>query len=359
MSAMDGHPRDLLSDYVDDELSLEARTSVDRHLASCEGCRDHLESLRRIARGLSEERLPPVPIDLEAKIARRIDAATTARRRLPRFALPLSIAATIGAVGLLIAVQWRQGHLGVPPPVETKPEAPAMKELGAPREPAPPPPARETEPRWSAPAERQKKEAAHELLDKDAKLKTDQLVEGARERDLNNEPVSGREGVTGGVVGGVAGGVEREVEAGASVRDERLDREAARKSAEPAGAATASALSAPTVAAKGALVSGCADRWSDSGVRGRWQVPDVSRAAQDLDRIARDVAGASQWRGIADGRPYLLIVPRSRFDQVYDTLRARGVQGLEAPPTLGPGDDCAAISIGLAPSSEAPPPSPR
>ena len=30
-----GHPRDGLSEYLDDQLGVEERTAMDRHLASC------------------------------------------------------------------------------------------------------------------------------------------------------------------------------------------------------------------------------------------------------------------------------------------------------------------------------------
>ena len=100
--------------------------------------------------------------------------------------------------------------------------------------------------------------------------------------------------------------------------------------------------------AKIAAASPCGERWTDSGVRGTWDVSDAARAARELDRMARDVAGTGTWRGVADGRPYQLVVPRARFEEVFFALRARGVLGLDELPVLPPGDDCAAISIAVA-----------
>ena len=37
-----GHPRDRLSAYLDDELPVDGRAVVDRHLAQCAACRDEL-----------------------------------------------------------------------------------------------------------------------------------------------------------------------------------------------------------------------------------------------------------------------------------------------------------------------------
>jgi hypothetical protein len=75
-----------------------------------------------------------------------------------------------------------------------------------------------------------------------------------------------------------------------------------------------------------------------------------------LDRIARDVGGVGDSRGLADSRPYVLVVPRDRFDEVLSALRARGVTGLAAPPALEKGDDCAAISVALTVVAVAPSP---
>jgi hypothetical protein len=101
-------------------------------------------------------------------------------------------------------------------------------------------------------------------------------------------------------------------------------------------------------AGKIATPAECGDRWSDSGVRGTWTVPNVVSAALVLDRIAHDVGGLGVWWGAADGRPYVLVVPRRRFEEVYFSLRARGVSGLGEPPDLAGGTDCAGISIALA-----------
>jgi hypothetical protein len=104
--------------------------------------------------------------------------------------------------------------------------------------------------------------------------------------------------------------------------------------------------------------SPCAEQWSDSGLRPTWSVQDVAVAVRELSRMAGDVGGIGVWRGVAEGGLYMLVVPRGKFDEVYFALRARGVDGLAAPPAVAPGNDCAGMSIVItaAASPAAPPP---
>ena len=79
--AESGHPRGLLSAYLDDELAVEDRSGVDRHLATCEDCRAELEALARLARAIADDSVPPPPPELGAKIGSRLDGATAVRPR--------------------------------------------------------------------------------------------------------------------------------------------------------------------------------------------------------------------------------------------------------------------------------------
>jgi hypothetical protein len=337
-----GHPRDLLSAYLDDELGLEERASVDRHLAGCEDCRDEFEALRRLARALSEDSVPPVPADLEERIGRRLDAATVVRLRRWRFVVPATVAATLGALGLLVALQWREGPIGVPTaptpapasapvPVSKKQEldrAMPMKEI--------------------APSDALRKDLAAAPEEK-AKVKPDVNAPAAA-------PVGVPAGTVGGVEGGVGGGVPGGSVAGEpSSQDARRERAAAAKLANEAPTLMQPA-SVPS--ARSVTRSPCAEQWSDSGLRATWSVQDVAVAVRELSRMAGDVGGIGVWRGVAEGGLYMLVVPRGKFDEVYFALRARGVDGLAAPPAVAPGNDCAGISIVItaAASPAAPPP---
>jgi len=316
-----GHPREQLSAYLDDQLAVEERASVDRHLAACDECRAELEALRRIVLAVAAEEVPPVPLDLAGRIARGLDVETDARPHRRRFIVPATIAATITAIGILVALQWREGRVIVPSmPVPQEQARPSdeLKHMNAPVQPPPASPEPEVAPRG-------KKEDAtrRDAWGKDMNVAPAQTPEPSLKQKAD-EGAAAPTGVPGGVVGGAVGAVGG-VEGGV-----------------PGGAP-----------------SPCAEQFSDSGLRGGWEVPDVDVAARDLARVARDVGGISQWRGITDGRPFVLIVPRDRFDEVFYALRARGVTGLVTPPALAEGVACAGISVTLTAVPAAPAPTPR
>ncbi len=321
-----GHPREGLSEYLDDHLGVEERTAIDRHLASCEDCRAELAAMRRLATAVADEEVPPVPSDLAARIGRSVDAATVVRFKRRRFVVPVSIAATLGAIGLLVALQWRDGRLGVPATPEPKERDRAFDESKSVDVPV------------AAPPERQEKEVAAPALEDLAKQKKDEDVPG---------------GVVGGVLGGVGSG------GAAQPADDERGRSKIMNEADDVTARQLAPSSAPAPAAKSAAVPSCLDRWSDSGVSGSLEVTDVDAAERQLGRVAHAVSGIGLWRGVADGRPYVVVVPRDRFEEVFYALRARGVSGLEEPPTLAEGTDCTGISIWLTLVAEPTPPAPR
>jgi hypothetical protein len=348
------HPRELLSAYLDDELDVPERSKVDLHLAACEDCRMHLAALNRLARAVAGEDVPQVPADLLERTGRRLDAATVVRSRRFGLVLPASIAATIAALGILVALQWRQGRIGetaLPLP-ESKQETPAEMTRATPQAPPPSPSGTaladkkidrlekdeqpQVVPSQDAPAARQ---AVLEPVPKESKPKV----------KVYEVPGGVPEGVLGGAAGGVEGGVVARAPS-ADASDERVDGAREREQAN-----ALKSLSMQRAAAKAALIgSPCEDRWSDSGVHGSLEAPDVEAAAAELTRVAREAGGAAIWRGASDGRPIVLAVPRDRLDDVLAGLRARRVTGLPDRPSLAPADDCAGISVALT----AAPPSP-
>lgn len=64
-----------LGAYEDGELGPGARADVDRHLESCEGCREALARLRSVGSLLEGAQLPPVPEGFASRVM------TEARRR--------------------------------------------------------------------------------------------------------------------------------------------------------------------------------------------------------------------------------------------------------------------------------------
>ena len=355
---VNGHPRDLLSGYLDDELSLEERASVDRHLAVCEECREELAALRGLAHALAGESVPPLSVDLEARIGRRLDAATIARPRRWRFALPATIAATVGAIGLLVVLQWpHEGRHVVPSaPAPT----PTQRELDRAMPSYAPTP--EQVPKQGLELQREKSATRVDALKKDLAATPEQKLE----RDAERAPADAPAGVPG-VVGGVAGGVEDGVkggvpgETGGSATGEASSADARRERVAAKAANEAPTLMRPASvpAAKSESRSPCSEQWSDAGLRAAWEVQDVTIAVRELNVMARDVGGVGVWRGVADGGPYVLAVPRGRFDEVFFALRARGVTGLVEPPAAAAGNDCAGISIVLTVAARPASPTPR
>jgi len=313
---VNGHPRDGLSAYLDDQLGVEERAAMDRHLANCEDCREELEALWLLAKAVGKEEAPPVPAELAGRIGRSLDAATVVRFPRRRFIVPATIAATIGAIGILVALQWREGRFVAPAAPEPREQDRVFDES---KRASAPSASVATEDTLKARQTRPENESVGvDSRDKDVKLADTPVVEElSKQKD---------EGVVGGSVEPAAA--------------ERRDREVSKVMNEAVGVA-------PAPAAKSAVVSSCTDRWSDSGVRGSWGVTDVYEGERQLGRIAHAVGGIGLWRGVAEGRPYVVVVPRDHFEEVFYALRARGVTGLDDPPTLVEGADCAGISVAL------------
>ena len=352
-----GHPRDGLSAYLDDQLGVEERAAMDRHLATCEDCRDELEALWLLAKAVGKEEAPPVPAGLAGRITKSLDVATVVRFPRRRFIVPATIAATIGTIGILVALQWREGHFVAPPVPEPKEQdrvfdAPTRSNL-------PSAPVATDDTLKERKTRPEQESTGLDSRDKDLKLADSQVVDELSKQKKDERVEGGVEGgVPGGVPGGVVGGVAGGIASGGSAEPAapmRRDRETPEVTNEAVGVAPAP----PAPSAKSAVASSCADRWSDSGVRGSWGVRDIYEAERQLGRIAHAVGGIGLWRGVADGRPYVVVVPREQFEEVFFSLRARGVTGLNEPPRVAEGTDCLGISVTLTLVAEPSSPSPR
>ena len=97
--------KETLSSYLDDELSLPARSACDEHLRHCPVCREELELTRSLVRGLSGLSRPAPPPDLIASIndALMIEAGAVLRQprlsfnvRLMRWLRPRVMPYTVG-----------------------------------------------------------------------------------------------------------------------------------------------------------------------------------------------------------------------------------------------------------------------
>ena len=74
----------LLSQFIDDVLTLPVRATVDEHLDHCPVCRAHVAELRAISRNLRQLSRPVVPVDLAASINNALLIEAGARRLSPR-----------------------------------------------------------------------------------------------------------------------------------------------------------------------------------------------------------------------------------------------------------------------------------
>jgi len=77
----------LLSQYIDDVLSLPIRVSMDEHLDKCPVCRAHVAEFRKISRSFRSLSRPPVPAGLASSItdALMIEAAAQHQAPEPKF----------------------------------------------------------------------------------------------------------------------------------------------------------------------------------------------------------------------------------------------------------------------------------
>jgi hypothetical protein len=66
---------------VDDALSAAERAELDLHLVGCAECRAARDSARRVARGLRQIPVPPVPLGFSERTLQRIERAATVAAR--------------------------------------------------------------------------------------------------------------------------------------------------------------------------------------------------------------------------------------------------------------------------------------
>lgn len=95
--------RESLGAYLDGELPIQARATIEAHLAGCPACTSELESMRSVTASLSESTAVQVPMQLWSEIDRRLDRPnqlepTTQNRflRVRRYALAASILIAMG-----------------------------------------------------------------------------------------------------------------------------------------------------------------------------------------------------------------------------------------------------------------------
>src|SRR3954451_23418036 len=97
-----GHPRALLSAYLDGEITPEERSVVEQHLAGCAECRTVLADYRRIGMNVREMPRPAPPRTLRSGVWNDIQRRQGSTGMGPVISGVLRLGA-IGAVVLLLA----------------------------------------------------------------------------------------------------------------------------------------------------------------------------------------------------------------------------------------------------------------
>lgn len=130
---MRGHVEDLLSAYMDGELSLPERGMVEAHLAACDACARHLDQLAAVDAALRE--LPAeAPADyfesFPARLRTRLrqPAPPQRVRRLPTWAWAAAAAAVVAVIAPLTLRETHFEHAGAP-----SEHAPLAASAGAPK----------------------------------------------------------------------------------------------------------------------------------------------------------------------------------------------------------------------------------
>ena len=113
----DAHPRELLSAYLDGELTETERTGVGAHVAGCSFCGALLDDFRAMAATATREEPPPVPADLRSRIRLKIGTGGVARTPPSRHRLEYYRLGLAAAAGIVLAIGlWATRWEYVPPP---------------------------------------------------------------------------------------------------------------------------------------------------------------------------------------------------------------------------------------------------
>lgn len=342
------HPSESLSAYLDGALDPKEREEVERHLAECAACARTLEALRTLASDFRGEAVPEVPEGLEARVRAALDGEAKVVPFAPRrrWAIPATMAATLGALALL-AVAVRMGVVETPAPREVAKDEAVERVVDIP--PPPPPTKAAPEPlgedRAIEEGGRKKKEA-----DDDARLRSMGYVgppEAKREEAAqvpSEDPRAKSE---------FARALEPEptpaAPAPAPRRDASLEKVAMDEAAPSGGVAGDRAEGFQKSVVLPSARATCRTPFDVGLGRVVWAPPLGTDPDRDLAAAARRHGGEVHGR-IEGPEPLTAVeVSAARWPALRDELRAAGVEGLADLPEPSPSADCVRVWITIRP----------
>lgn len=354
MSPFDSHPRELISAWLDGELTPDERTRVIEHLADCSTCRALVDDLTILKQAQREEPIPKVPEELEKRIAWRLRSvkATPPRARWRKL-VPLTAVASVAVLGILVVVLREQKLTPTLAPHDLD-----MRQNGSAPETLAPPPAADEE------QERRKS--------------TDSLGEKKEADDLERPHSLG---YLGGSKNAESGAMAKQVPAapsppaeaplaGARQKDERPDEPA--RQPEPAPVqemAKARATEAPSVAG-GAAGSAPSNEAAGSEVREQfapvpkaaakslaaecrspWSAPEILEGKISRERLAAIVTrlGGTVTPDASESSLYRVELPSAGWQAFSGELGGLGVAKLDRDAGIPAESDCVRVAVRLAP----------
>jgi len=126
--------RSLLSDFIDRELASEVASSVERHLSSCDHCREHLEELRRSREALRSHLSLTASEGFDARVLHAVDQVESLapQRSLPDMLIDFmrpgwrQVTASVVAALVLAYVTLAAAGLGLGSPGWTSDREPVL-----------------------------------------------------------------------------------------------------------------------------------------------------------------------------------------------------------------------------------------
>ncbi len=93
----------LLQKYLEGELAPEEREIVEKHVETCDGCREELDELRSLTHLLSSVEEEPVPSDFLQGVRSKLEARRTFRERISvLWARPLRVSHSFGILAIIV-----------------------------------------------------------------------------------------------------------------------------------------------------------------------------------------------------------------------------------------------------------------